>query len=428
MASPEFSNFIQQTLSIALPPEQVVVLLTPECLNSHFLKAFTHKTYTHDNLTTNDLSSDSDDANGLQNYNYEILEKLGDRTMNASFQMWMYEVIGQETNALQPYSDIDKRYTGTDYLNILADNLNFTNHVFINDGTVTKKIKEDVFEAFVAALVLAGDEYIARAYNTPDIGVVIAKRWVYAVLNRYLRPKIEVSDVFQYVDKRSRVNEIWQFNKWTNGAKYITNDPNQAKQTGKERGKQPQTKEKKTPKPTPVANSGVIIVTLKSPNAPNLPDTWRNIDLGVGQGETVALAKEAAANQALILLQNNFIELNKFNKDLELRYEYLSLGRLRRLLTTPVMKGGIVIKGGPALYSKLIAVMLGKHQYVDERGNSIHVENVIARSIRIKGIFSLQLRVKIDGSWKNEFRGHGINDAEAAADATQQLLQALDSK
>lgn len=384
----DFVDFIRNTLAPAIPAEQVVVLTDTESISKYFLKAFTHKTYIHDELPTGDSPEGE--------YNYEILEKLGDRTFNASFQMWMYDVIGGETDMLQPYSDIDKRYTGTDYLNILADNLHFTEHVFYVGEEVTKKMKEDVVEAFVGALVLASDEYVAEAFNSPDIGVVLAKRWIYSVLNRHLRREIDITDVFRYVDKRSRVNEIWHFNKWPS-AVYLS--------------------------PKAVKGQTNFRVTLKSPTAANLPQRWRNIELGVGVGETLALAREQAAARGLAKLEANFFDLVRVSPDLEVRYEYLNLGKVRRWLEKA--------PNGRVIYSKLIDILLNKHIPPQSAATAnidpgvLRFENVLARAIKVKSGYSAQVRLKINGSWKNEFRGHGATKEEAIADAVTNLIDAI---
>lgn len=349
-----FKEFIKVLLSAAIPADKVDILIREEPLEMYFRRAFTHSSFLMNR------------AGKEGKFNYEILEKIGDRILGATFQMWLFEIMGAEVMIPQTYADMEKDFTNTEYLNYLATNLGFDRFIRVAaDGNkVTPNIREDVFESLIAAIVIASDRYIMQ-----DIGMAYAKRWIYQVYNTYTRDKIDPQNASQYVNWRSRVNEVWQFNGWIKPNYLTTGEARGAKEIGVRR---------------------LASASLMGPVSTTFPDELRGRQIGSGEGDTVDEAKEAAAKDALTRLEINYPDL----KGLELEFSALETSRLERIL-----------KGNPVLLAKVVKILKDK---ADE------YQALAIRKLRIYGIYTVQFRVKIDGVWRNGARARSdVSEAEA---------------
>lgn len=338
----------------AIPADKVEILVSDEPLEMYFRRAFT------------DASFLMNRAAKEGRFDYEILEKIGDRVLGASFQLWLFEIMGAEVTIPQTYADMEKDFTNTEYLNFLATNLGFDRFIRVaSDGSkITPDIREDVFEAFIAAIVVSADKYVMQ-----DIGFAYAKRWIYQVYNTYARDRIDPKNPSQYVNYRSRVNEVWQFNGWGNQDYRTTGEAQGAKELGVRR---------------------LAAASLFGPMSLTFPEQFRGRQIGTGEGETVDDAREAAAKDALTKLEINYPEL----KGLEVEFNALETARLERLL-----------KNKPELLAKVVKILRDK---ADTYGA------VAVRKMRIFGAFVVQFRVQIDGVWRNGARARSdVSEAEA---------------
>lgn len=361
-----FQEFIRRILSGSLDPRLVEMLVADKIqvqadppltangpLNIYFRRAFTHETFQMGRLSVE------------ENLNYEVLEKIGDRVLKAVFQLWLYDIMGKEINEPDPYAKMEIFYLDTFHLAELTEKLGFDRWIRVATGsiaegtldsnnTVTEKMKEDVFEGFIGALVLASDKFI-----TPDIGFGLAKRWIYQVYNTYVRDQIDPTDTLKYIGYVTRVNEIWQFNDWGN-------------QTYRTPGTFPGARE--------LGLRGIKTIDLIGPKKSTVPEEFRGRVVGSGEGATLALAKEAAAKEALknlgsptARLEGSVVEFNLLNS-----------ARLDKLL-----------QNMPALKAELRQVM---------RERSDIFTDVAVRDTKIHRQFVVQVRYRIDDKWVNGAR------------------------
>jgi len=349
-----FKDFVRRLLVAAIPADKVEILVSDEPLEMYFRRAFT------------DVSFLTNRAGKEGKFNYEILEKIGDRILGASFQLWLFEIMGAEVTIPQTYADMEKDFTNTEYLNYLATNLGFDRFIRVaNDGNkITDKIREDVFEAFIAAIVVSADKYVMQ-----DIGLAYAKRWIYQVYNTYARDRIDPLNPSKYVNFRSRVNEVWQFNGWGNQNYVTTGEARGAKEIGVRR---------------------LASASLFGPMSLSFPEELRNRQIGEGEGDTIDEARENAAKAALTRLEINYPEL----KGLEFEFSALETSRLKRTL-----------KNNPVLQEKVIKILQEKSETY---------QSLAIRKMRLFGAFTVQFRVKIDGIWRNGARARSdVSEAEA---------------
>src|SRR5579885_1540449 len=356
-----FREFLRSILLPAIPEEYVNILLSEAPFNAYFKKAFTHKTF----------SIGVDDSE----FNYEVLEKVGDRIYNACFQLWVYELIGQETNVLSVYSNIEKRYVGTEYLSRLADNLGFDTWIKVAEGNpITDKMKEDVFEALIAAIVLSTEDYIVK-----DLGFVLAKRWLYQVFNTFTKEEIDPKNSSKYVDNVSKINEIWQINNWGTPI-YVTLVNSRA-----------------------AKEAGVLLaaVDLKAPNKSNFPARFRGKILGSGLGKNLTEAKEKASEEALRILGVNFAEVSQY----EVVFNRLNMRRIEKSLADR-----------PDILEKL-KLALAKTSDV--------YQEVSIKTLKVVGEFVTQIRVSINGIWRNDSRGRGPTKLDSIINAVNYFIEKI---
>ena len=349
-----FKDFIYRTLLMFMPVEMATTLVADEPLNLYFRRAFTHSSW---------LMSQ---AGKEGKYDYEIFEKLGDKVLGACFQIWLYDIIGAEVTIPQPYADMEKWFTDKEYLAGLTEKLGFDKQInAVNDGNkIDQSMKEDVFEAFIGAVTLAGDRYIMQ-----DIGMSLAKRWIYQVYNTYVRDEIDPQNSSQYVNYRTRVNDIWLFNGWEAAIYITTGEGTGAKEIGVK---------------------GLAAVNMIGPDSTNFPAEFRGKIISSGRGATLSEAREEAAKKALEMLEVNYPDL----KGMEYEFDTLETKRLEKMLVSR-----------PDMYTSILQVM--------ERKKHIYTSLAI-RQVRIFGTFTAQLRIKIDGIWRNGGRARSKKSKEEA--------------
>lgn len=360
MENQSFKDFIHSTLVAAMPEEIASLLVMPEPLEV-FLRAFTHYTFVMDR------------AGKMGKFDYEILEKVGDRILAGSFQLWLFDILGFEVDTPQIYADIEKEFTGSDFLSALSTNLGFEKFIRLGpENKITGSIKEDVFESFIGAIVLTGDKYI-----TTDMGMPLAKRWIYQVYNTYARDKIDPRNPSKYVNFRSRVNELWLFNGWGT-PKYVTSGQSKgARELGLQRK---------------------AAANLMGPNVQSFPAEYRGRPLGSGAGDDIDDAREAAAKAALEMLELTYVNI----KGLEESFGALETVRFEKFL-----------KDNPELLEKVKAFM-------KTRADSY--SSVAIRKQRIFGIYVVQLRVRVDGIWRNGARARSKTSEQEAVDKVFQVF------
>lgn len=351
-----FKEFVLRTLVPAVPEDKALLLVADKPLETYFRRAFTHRSYLAGTISEKGQSD------------YEVLEKLGDRILAESFQLYLFEMMGQEASTPQLFADMEKRLTATDQLNEFSRILGFEEHIRIQEGQkITDKIHEDIFESFVAAIVLSSQ--IAFP-DTPDIGLAFAKRWIFYIYNAHVRDKIDPADESEYIDYRSRVNEVWHFNQWPlANYKTISYD------------------------------NGVVEVSLFAPNAENIPLEIRGKKLGSGVSRDDAVAKEAASRQAIERLSN----IDSVEKIIG--FDDLTIARLERLIEDK------------ALVAQVRNLL--------EKKADVYSELAVRRT-RIHGQFMAQLRIKMTGSvWVNDARAIS---STSEADAAEMAIRAFITK
>jgi dsRNA-specific ribonuclease len=349
-----FRDFIYRTLLTFMPVEMATALIADEPLNLYFRRAFTHSSW-----LINVASRDG-------KYDWEVFEKVGDGVLKGCFLLWLYDIMGAEVTVPQPYADMEKWFTEKEYLASLTEKLGFDQYIdAVNDGNkVNSSMKEDVFEAFIGALTLAADKYIMQ-----DIGMSLAKRWIYQVYNTYVRDEIDPQNSSKYVNYRTRVNDIWLFNGWES-AIYIT--------TGAGAGARE------------IGVKGLAAVNLMGPVSSNFPQDLQGKILSSGRGATLPEAREEAAKNALDFLEVNYPDL----KGLEYEFNALETSRLEKLLANR-----------PDILKPLLEVLRRKKDVY---------ESLAIRQLRTYGSFTAQLRLRIDGIWRNGGRGKSRKSKEEA--------------
>lgn len=351
-----FRDFVLRILTPAIPRAIAERLVLPEPLELYFRRAFTHRTFV------------SQEAAIQGRFNYEVIEKIGDRVLAASFQLYLFEILGNDVHVPQVYADMEKKLTDAEELALLTDALGFNRWIRIAaDVQMTIKIQSDVFEAFITAIVLAADRYIPEAL---DIGFALAKRWIYQVYNTHVRHKIDPRNATTFVDYRTRVNEVWLFNGWGTGDYRTTGDARNARQAGI------------------VGEAGANLI---GPNKKSFPENLRGRVIGTGYGKDLDAAREAAAKAALELLQVNFADF----KDSETEFTELETARLARLLG-----------GDQNLLARVLEVL---------RTRKDTFSSISIRKTRIYSRFYVQLRTRNpEGIWEGGERAYSATSYDEA--------------
>lgn len=359
MEQDPFKAFLVSILKPCIPPEYLEKMLSEGPYENYFVKAFTHKTF---------LEGREDAV-----FNYEVLEKVGDKILGAAFQFWLYDVIGEQTDSLQTYSDIEKRFVGKEFLAELADNLEITKWIRIVGASLNQKIKSDVVEALIAAISFSADKYIVQ-----DLGIVLAKRWVYQVYNSFARERIDPKNAIKYVDYRSRLNEIWQFNGWGVPIYKVSTKAKGARDAG---------------------ISEFAASDVMGPDVQFFPEKYRNMVLGSGQGRNLDEAEEEASKRALEMLGINFAEFRGH----EIQFDNLEISRI-----------GKALKDHPEVFAKLQKILFAtKDKY----------EKISIKTAKIDKFFTTQLRVQKDGIWKNATRGRDVDKTVSIVKAVNLFIK-----
>lgn len=267
-----FKDFIYRTLASSMPEPMVQRLVLDQSLETYFRRAFTHITFIEDS------------ASAVGKFNYDVMGKLGDKSLVASFQLYLFSIIGEEVFVEAPYADMEKNFLTVEQIVRFTELLGFDRWINVsNKNKITSSIKKDIFTSFIGAIILAADAFIMK-----DMGMPLAKQWVFQVLETHARDKFDPKDMTKYVDYRSRVNNIWLFNGWGKAVYRSTGDSRSAREAGV---------------------VGFAAANLLGPNLETFPARLRGKNIGTGTGRDLAKAKEEAARTALETLKVNFSDL-----------------------------------------------------------------------------------------------------------------------
>lgn len=356
-----FRDFMLALLSPAIDKRFTDKLLQDDPLDNYFRKAFTHSTFM------------PQIAAQAAVFNYEILEKLGDKVLGAVFQLYLYEIMGNEVTTPQPFADMDKYLMAKDELARLAEEIGLLKWIRIDKNAVlTVKIKSDLFEALVGAIVMASNRFITEA---PSIGFVLAQSWLYSIFNTHMRHRIDPQNPSKYTDSRTQINEVWLFNGWGQ-PDYRTS--NETRGAGNQR------------------TAVEAAQALYGPDADNVPSKFRGKEIAVGTGSTLDEAKEIAAKNALTQLNVNFPEFKKMEFDVVLKYADLEAARLQKLMGND-----------NPLYNRLKAIL--------EKRKDVY-DSISLKKARVYRQFHAQLRVRLTDSevWTNAERAFSLESEDVA--------------
>lgn len=137
----QFQVFIYQTLAPIIPNEQRRIKYVEQEPMMTWLQAFTHETVDPD-------------------FNYEELELLGDRILEAVFADYMSQRFPKLKKGT--LSELKTAYMSKLYQQKLATQLGFGQWIRVRDTTVETNILEDVFESFFGALFRISDQVDQR--------------------------------------------------------------------------------------------------------------------------------------------------------------------------------------------------------------------------------------------------------------------------
>lgn len=95
-------------------------------------------------------------ANPSNGQNNEVLENVGDAILDGQFTIFLTRRLPQGSELL--YTELGNVYTGNEYLAGICDNLNLASILEMRGiQTPTEGMRADVVEAFIGALVMAGN-------------------------------------------------------------------------------------------------------------------------------------------------------------------------------------------------------------------------------------------------------------------------------
>lgn len=352
-----FDGFIKGILSSIMEEKYVNMLSQGDALRV-FQKAFTSKTF------------DSSE----ENFDYEILEKMGDRYVNAFFANWMYEKFAQDIHVPNFYSKAEDFFTAKPYLADLSEKLGFVRWIRVAEGRKPNiHDREDVFEGFVGALIVAADTYVHRG-----LGMILAREWIYWVYNRYASDDFKTLDSSAFINDRDRINQIWQFNNWgpmkyreSSGARHSTNKG---------------VKEQAT-------------ADLIGPSSSTFPSQYSDKIIGSGSGETIEKARENACSQALKFLSINHAVFSKS----ETSFDALGLARIKLKLKTKV-----------GLLRRL-------DKFLGSKSNTY--EGIQSKQAIVGKTWHSQIRVLVNTKWINDTRATGDTEVAALSSAITGFLK-----
>lgn len=131
----DLKSFLRNMLSKFLEPDEVERYLSDDVFDV-WIKTFTHLSYD-------------------PNYNYEELEKLGDKVIDLTFQVFLMRKFGDITPAAS--SAFKDRYASKEFQSRLSMKFGFARLIRTRDMTTNIHILEDVLEAFIGAVFTVSD-------------------------------------------------------------------------------------------------------------------------------------------------------------------------------------------------------------------------------------------------------------------------------
>lgn len=282
----DFKEEIKKLLRPAISSDELLDAITSdEAIERNFKRVFTIGNSIYD--------AASKDAK----FDYEVLEKLGDAFLKAIFIQYLYEIIGGVTNTPKTFANMEKVLLDTDHLSDLADKLNFERFSnFDHPRKTVRATKEDMFEAFVGAIAVSGNEFIS-----PGMGYIVAKDWIYSVFDTHMRDKMDFTDPGKYVDYRSQISEFWKLNNW-GPVEFSENLRDQS------------------------CGSKQTSYNIIGPKVKSFPRELQGKIIGSGLGDNKKEAKENAAKNAVTSLTTL-----KY-KELDVEYDSRNIDRLQKLL------------------------------------------------------------------------------------------------
>ncbi len=137
-------KFLKKVYQDDKKAKAIIPLLSSECMFT-WGKAFT---------------SDSYD----ENYNYEVLEYYGDRTLKVSFLSYLHEKYPDFTQ--KQFTSLDIIYMSVEFQWDISQKLGFNSYIRVSENVqVSRKISTDVFEGFFGAAKYIGDNYIVQGFG-----------------------------------------------------------------------------------------------------------------------------------------------------------------------------------------------------------------------------------------------------------------------
>lgn len=189
---PKFKTFIESLLyNYTLVPFSNISYYTQPQHMDIFQTAFTHPSYTQQGED-----------------NYEFLEILGDVTVNKSIVWYLQNRYPHLKNqkGVSTLSQLKANLVSSKSLSSFAENLGFWSFVRMNEVTRTrnkKKVLEDVFEAFIAAL-----EMVVDNCNGPFTGYGVCYKLISKILDK-THISLSYTDL---KDAKTRLKEIFDKN------------------------------------------------------------------------------------------------------------------------------------------------------------------------------------------------------------------------
>lgn len=359
----ELRKHMSKMLPQVFGEEYAEIMLEPTIFREYFEKAFTHRTFEEGD------------------FNYEIMEKLGDKILNACIQQWLFDILYPEVTIPEPYAEMEKVLKGKDFLHIIMKGEGLIRFIMKREGFyMDDKALGDVLEGFIGALTLVGDRFIS-----PGIGYILARQWIFLMYNKYARSKIiDGGGVADFKDYRSRVNEVWLFNGWGN-------------QNYKELGSNEIRKAS--------GISGIATVQLYAPNHPSVPRELQGTVIGIGTGKNLDEAGEEAAKKGLETLNIAYHQLKESEEFVN--YENLPNARL-----------GKVLKDRPKLYARLMRILKNKKYGYDY---------VQIKSANVIDTWVVQLRIYIAGNYYKGSRSRHSELNEAIYSAIEKFVKSVEN-
>lgn len=261
-------NFIPSFLRKYFSEEIVEKIATKDIITNHFDRAFVHKSFVGQEGHAND---------------YEIYEKIGDAQLKMSFLHWLKSLFGDKVTEPKYFDRLESYFTGKQYLKNLTDILGFTPYILsthTSNEDIFDDIKEDVFEAFVGALVFAFDEGL----GVRGIGLVYCMEWIHKVYNEHARDSIRLENLDYFKQNRSKLNEIFNFFGWGNPKYSLTSIENK------------------------------YFASVMGPSEVGTPRDIADRIIGTGKGGSKVESEEQAAGVAINTLAIHIVEIRNISE------------------------------------------------------------------------------------------------------------------